>query len=522
MNADPIRVLNLEADPMEHERVRRQAESTGLSLGFSRASSRAEFEAALRRGGVDLILADHCIPGYDGFAALEFARALFPRVPYIIVSESTGEDWAVECIRRGASDFVHKKRLERLAAAIVRAMSAAGGSPPGMDGEELKPLGTDLLRRREIELAGRLVGTIAHDFNNLLTVISGYACTLLDRESLSPADSEALKRVFTASKKATGLVRQLLHFRRSRNPAMEIVDLNAEADVVARELRQLLGDSAVVEFKPSPESPRASADPAMLEQMLTSLATNARGVRPRGGRISIAVGVGQAGREAERGGGPGRVAGHAFLTLRDTAIGGGAPESPQLPKPLLAATDEGGGEGLALVVAKDIARLHGGWIEVTTEKGMGTEFRICLPRAGDGIAPAAPPVPGLAPKAARGALILLVEDELSVREFAAAVLQLDGHRILQARSGENALEVWRWHSARIDLLLTDVVLPGELSGPQLGLRLQREKPSLKVILTTGLDHEMAAAQAASGPPGRVLLKPYSPRTLLQAAREALA
>src|SRR5271170_7535191 len=117
MNREPLRVLNLEADTEDHELIRRQAALTGLSFSFERVANRAEFEAAVKRGGVDLILADHTIPGYDGMSALETALLGLPGVPYIIVSDSIGEDRAVECLRHGASDFVHKDRLDRLPAA---------------------------------------------------------------------------------------------------------------------------------------------------------------------------------------------------------------------------------------------------------------------------------------------------------------------------------------------------------------------------------------------------------------------
>ena len=137
MNRDPLRVLNLEADPGHHELIRTKAASSGLSLEFERAASRAEFEAALKRGKVDVILADHCVPGYDGTAALESALLWLPGVPYIIVSKSIGEDRAAECLRSGASDFVHKDRLDRLPAAILRAVRRSEEPRPRLEAEEM-------------------------------------------------------------------------------------------------------------------------------------------------------------------------------------------------------------------------------------------------------------------------------------------------------------------------------------------------------------------------------------------------
>jgi two-component system cell cycle sensor histidine kinase/response regulator CckA len=158
---------------------------------------------------------------------------------------------------------------------------------------------------------------------------------------------------------------------------------------------------------------------------------------------------------------------------------------------------------------------------VETHEGVGTVFRVYLPTVRDEIAAAPAPEPQPVQKRSKGT-VLLVEDEANVREFAAAVLQQDGYTLLQAKSGENAKEVWRWHSARIDLLLTDVVLPGELSGPVLGALFQGEKPALKVILTTGYSRDTLAEQSGDGKPQFVLSKPYTPRSLLRAVHDALA
>ncbi len=507
MYRDPLRVLNLEADAGAHELVRRSAASTGLPLEFARAANRAEFEAALKRGEIDIILADHCIPGYDGMAALDSAKTLLPGVPYIIVSGSTGEDRAAECMRRGASDFVHKDRLERLPAAIARAVQEAAGEQVA-----------DMTQERKMELVGRLAGGIAHDFNNLLTIISGYVSMLLDKDSLPPDATEALKRVFTASRRATGLVAQLLLLSGKRSPRLEVIDLNAEVDLIAGMIRRNLSEAVVVQFERSPDSPRVNADPGMLEQLLMNLAINARDAMARGGRLTIAVGLRP---PSDKAGAQGVHAGdYACLTVRDTGRGIPAKDLPRIFEPFFTTKEEGRGTGLGLATAQDIVKRHGGWIEVKTEVGAGTEFRIYLPLALAAVTAAAEPRPGSAPKSSRPTL-LLVEDDAGVREFAAAVLKEDGYTLLQAQSGVKALEVWRWHSARIDLLLTDVVLPGELSGPQLAAGMQAEKPSLKVILTTGLGREHVEPQAAGGLPHAYLGKPYTPRSLLRAVQEAL-
>ena len=632
MTRDVLRILNLEADAGVHEAIRRSAATTGLAFTFERASGRAEFEAALKRGNVDLILADHGIPGYNGTAPLESARAILPGVPYLVVSGSIGEDRAAECLRLGAADFVHKDRLEALPAAIERAtrdsaqprprleaeerfrmmaenirdvfwictadasrvlyvspalesiwgappdriLSSAsgwmdavlpedldafrhsrsklasgtacdveyrilrpdssvrwihdrgfpvreGGSGPARtvgvaaDVTDRKRLEADLLHAQKMEFVGKLAGGIAHDFNNLLTIISGYVSMLLDKDSLPAESNEALKRVFTASRQATRLVHQLLLFSRKRAPRREAIDLNSEVEQMVSMLRRLLGETVTVEFEAAPDSPRISADVGMLEQVLMNLSINARDAMPRGGSLKISVSRiprGEAG--GDRGA---RNGDYASVTVADTGCGIPAAILPRIFEPFFTTKEEGRGTGLGLATAQDIVKRHDGWIEVETEVGKGSAFRILLPETGAEIAASPRARADLAPKEGK-ATILLVEDEAAVREFAAAVLQQDGHTVLQAGSGDQAVEAWQWHSARIDLLLTDVVLPGDFTGPQLAVMLQDQKPLLRVILSTGYSREIVE-KAADGSPPLVLSKPYTPRSLLRAVHEAL-
>jgi PAS domain S-box-containing protein len=617
MNREPLRVLNLEADPEEHDRVRRHAAASGLDLVFERVADRLEFETAVRRGGIDLILADHAIPGFDGMIALESALLRLPGVPYIMVSDSIGEDRAAAALRAGARDFVHKDRLESLPAAILEAVQEPGGAGPdeaedrfremaetiedvlwaqdpdtgqmlyvspayegiwgrppdalfapggrwpeavvtedrpalaaaqrkagspfqveyrilrpdgavrwildrgfpvpprpgaaprivgvATDVTERKRLEAELVQAQKTELVAKLATSIAHDFNNLLTIISGYVSMLLEKDTVSPPAAEALKRVYSASNQATLLVRQLQMFSRRRAPRTEVVDLNVEVETITLQLRRLLGESVAVEFEPAAAAPRVSVELAMLEQVLINLAVNARDAMRGGGRLTVAV--------------LGPTDGHACIAVRDT--GGGIPADilPRIFEPFFTTKAEGRGTGLGLATARDLVQRHEGRIEVETEVGVGSVFRVFLPVTT--AAPSAAPAPRTRSggRPSRGT-VLLVEDELNVREFAGAVLQQEGYSLLQAKSAEDALEVWRWHGARIELLLTDVVLPGELSGLDLAAALQEMKPSLKVILTSGYSRESldpaGAARAAC-----VLSKPYTPRTLAQAVAGVL-
>src|SRR5665213_510449 len=197
-----------------------------------------------------------------------------------------------------------------------------------------------------MELVGKLAGGIAHDFNNLLTIISGYVSMLLDKEGLPPGSSEALKRVFTASKQATGLVRQLLLFSRKRSPKREVIDLNVEVEIMAGMLQRLLGEMVVVGFEPAPDSPRVNADLGMLEQVLMNLAVNARDAMPRGGQLGISVSLKAPGGSRPPMEAPSKRAGYACIAVRDTGTGIPAPILPRIFEPFFTTKDEGRGTGL--------------------------------------------------------------------------------------------------------------------------------------------------------------------------------
>jgi CheY-like chemotaxis protein len=240
---------------------------------------------------------------------------------------------------------------------------------------------------------------------------------------------------------------------------------------------------------------------------------------PRGGSLRVSISSRHLDGPADDR--AGRKGDYACLTVADTGCGIPAAILPRIFEPFFTTKDEGRGAGLGLATALDIAKQHDGWIEVETAVGAGSTFRVFLPLTSAEIAPSPRSAAGTAPKEGKST-ILLVEDEIAVREFAAAVLQQDGHTVLQAGSGDRALEVWQWHSARIDLLVTDVVLPGDISGPQLGAMLQDQKSSLKVILSTGYSREIIETVPTGGTAPLVLSKPYTPRTLLRAVHDALS
>ena len=338
-----------------------------------------------------------------------------------------------------------------------------------------------LRQAQRLEAIGRLAGGIAHDFNNILTVILGRAEEVsLDRRV--PEDlRDAVSDVEQNAQRATALTRQLLAF--SRRQAMEVrdVDLNAVVANVTRLLHRVLGEDIEVSFTYSEGDLAVRADPGMIEQVLLNLAVNARDAMPVGGRLIIDTSL------HEATGGDGSSASSrswACLRVRDNGAGIAPEHLPHIFEPFFTTKDVGKGTGLGLATTYGIVQQHGGWIEVDSQVGRGTEFRVFFPRA-EVRAPVAVPAPQITPAPRGQETIFVVEDEAGVRALVIRLLQDLGYTVLQAQSGPHALEVWRQHSDEVDLLITDIVMPDGMNGVELAERLRHGRPTLKVIYTSG-------------------------------------
>ena len=386
---------------------------------------------------------------------------------------------------------------------------------------ERKQLQEQLLQAQKMEALGQLAGGIAHDFNNLLTVINGYASLTLVREDLPEDVLRPLQQIYSAGERAVNLTRQLLVFSRKESVQLKSLDLNEGITETATMLGRLIGEHIGLMLSLHPGLPPVEAHMGMIEQVLVNLAVNARDAMPRGGKLAIAtepveIGAAQVRNHPRRR--PGRF---ARLSVSDTGSGIPPDVLPRIFEPFFTTKKAGEGTGLGLAMVFGIVETHHGWVEVESRLGEGTTFSIFLPQALPA-APAAAPQAGQDRRVAGGAeTILLVEDEDAVREFARAALQHFGYRVLQASTGKEALETWKWHSSRIKLLLTDMVLPDNLSGLELARRLRSENPALKVICASGYTREMINRLAASPEKIRFLQKPYQPRPLAQAVRECL-
>jgi PAS domain S-box-containing protein len=406
-----------------------------------------------------------------------------------------------------------------------RCVKGPGGRPVEVIGSwtdvtERVNLESQLRQAQKMEAVGQLAGGVAHDFNNLLTVIKGYS-QLVVTDDLPTSEARELSReIFAAATRAGQLTNQLLAFSRKHAIHLRTVDLNETVLELAKMLERLIGASVSLEFDCAPDTPRVRADTGMLEQVLMNLAINARDAMPGGGSIVISTGsraVSQGARVPTSGAYPGK-----FATLRVADTGTGIPADvlAHIFEPFYTTKAPGKGTGLGLATAYGIVQQHKGWIDVKTEIGRGSAFTVYIPAlAGSEPSPAGQQGPD---RPARGTeTILLVEDEAAVRQLARLVLQRLGYRVLEAASGPAAMAVWRENPAHIDLLLTDVILPGGPSGFQVAQALLAERPDLAVVYMSGFvgPAEKHGPELTAGL--NFLPKPYLPTALALIVRGRL-
>jgi signal transduction histidine kinase/CheY-like chemotaxis protein len=378
--------------------------------------------------------------------------------------------------------------------------------------EERRRLEEQLRQAQKMEAIGRLAGGIAHDFNNLLMIIMGHGELL--RRSLGPEDPRLRKvqHVMGASERAARLVRQLLAFSRKQALEPQVVDVNALVAETARMLRPLLGEDVKVVTRLAPALARARVDPAQIDQVLMNLAVNARDAMPRGGTLALET--------ANVEMGPGVPPGAwVALTVRDTGEGMDEETRARAFEPFFTTKAGLGGTGLGLAMVYGIVQQSGGIVTLDSEPGRGSSFRILLPRAGEAAADAGSEA-SPAPPRGLSETVLVVEDEPAIRALACEMLEAHGYRAIAAASGEEALGLAVRHPGSIDLLLSDVVMPG-FAGPALAERFAVVRPHARVLFMSGYAGDDLARRGVEDEASDVLPKPFTAEALLRRVRDAL-
>jgi PAS domain S-box-containing protein len=400
---------------------------------------------------------------------------------------------------------------------------ALGGQPHllllAQDVAERALLERQLRQAQKMEVIGQLAAGVAHDFNNILTVIQGHAGLLNRKLNGSNPQPTSLAQISKAAERAAALIRQLLMFSRKQVMQFQYLDINDAISNAIKMLERLVGEHVQIDFRTQEPLPAIYADPSMMEQIAMNLAVNARDAMPSGGKVTITTSLQTVHRaptpmDAEQ-----RDGDFVCLSFGDTGTGMDTQILGRIFEPFFTTKPVGKGTGLGLSTVFGIVRQHKGWLEVESKVNQGTTFKIYFPASRE-MAKKAEPVIDATLRGGRET-ILVTEDETALREMVVQVLRIQGYFVLEAASGPHALEVWKQATRPIDLLLTDLVMPGGMMGRELAETLLNEAPNLKVIYTSGYSPGMAGKDASILESRNFLPKPYSINKLAQIVRESL-
>jgi PAS domain S-box-containing protein len=634
-----LRALYVEDNARDAKMYTRSLEAAGFAVSADVVCTREQFVMALRTGEYDIILADHGLPGWSGAGALDALIDERKQIPLIFVSGTVTDEFAVESVKMGATDYVLKDRLARLPHSVERAIlerkarqerenaersrdllaslvessyeaimaldldgkiltwnrgaARIFGYEPGeivgrpfaalfspqraaeagaavetlgkgdttsryetqcvrkdggaievavtisplrevsgllsgasaivQDITHYRLLEEQLRQNQKLESIGRLAGGIAHDFNNLLTVINGYSGLMVSR--LQPHDRlyPEASHIARAGKEAAALTRQLLAFSRKQVLQSKPIDLNEVIRDALPMLSRLVGEDIELDNGLLDRPMPVLADPTQINQVLMNLAANARDAMPRGGRLTFRTGEIQldaAFASAHPGVKPGP---HVWLEVIDTGDGMSPEVRERIFEPFFTTKGRLEGTGLGLATVYGIVKQSGGTIWVKSEAGCGTSFNLYFPELAGPWKVQAPEATGAASPAPRvAATILLVEDQPDVRRFVVTVLEAHGYGVIEASNGNEAIALAGQHGARIDLLLSDVIMPG-MSGVELAKQLRARAPSrrIPVIFVSGYTLD-AIARGGILPADTALLdKPFTPEKLIAKIEEVL-
>jgi two-component system, cell cycle sensor histidine kinase and response regulator CckA len=511
-----LRVLLVEDSELDAELLLRELRQHGFETTCQRVDSRSGLEQALAANSWDLVLSDHNLPGFSGTEALQLVRRAAPDIPFIVVSGSIGEDHAVEAMRAGAGDFIVKGKYHRLIPAVERELrEAEHRQEQRRTTAALVESQQQLRQAQKLEAMGRLAGGVAHDFNNLLTAILGFADLVLGGLAADDPNRPDIEEIRAAGKRATDLTRQLLAFSRQQVLDQTVLDLGAIVEDVTRLLQRVIGGHITLTTQSQPGLWSVKVDRTQIDQIIMNLAVNSRDAMPNGGTLTIEtanVDV-TADDEPKR---PPRAGEYVMLRVQDSGAGIPADILPRIFEPFFTTKGENRGTGLGLSTVYGIVQQSHGSLFVDTAPGKGTSFTIYFPRTLDVVSFDRPPIERAT---ARGdETVLLVEDEDGVRELASRVLRKQGYSVLATSSPDEAIDTMAARNGSVDVLLTDVVMPG-MSGPQLAARLRAVYPSLRVVFMSGFTGDNVNLDQLRGED--ILAKPFTPADLARRVRDVL-
>jgi PAS domain S-box-containing protein len=383
-----------------------------------------------------------------------------------------------------------------------------------------KRLEEQFRQAQKMEAVGQLSGGVAHDFNNILGVIIGYGEILQEGLPSEHPLRRSVDEILSAGHRAAALTRQLLAFSRQQVLEPKALDLNAVVLDMESMLRRLIGENIDLTSTLDGALGTVKADPGQLEQVIMNLAVNARDAMPDGGKLLIETANAEMDATlVRRYSYPVKPGLYALLTVSDTGVGMDAATRARIFEPFFTTKQKGQGTGLGLSMVYGVVKQSDGYIDVYSEPGIGTTFKIYLPRVDEAIVAGKPQAP-LASALRGRETVLLVEDEGALRMLTKNLLEICGYTVLEAKNGSEALDISQQHAGVIDLLLTDVVMPG-ISGRVLADQLIQLRPQIKVVFTSGYTGQTVGAHGILDPGSFFLQKPFTRDALARKLREAL-
>lgn len=370
----------------------------------------------------------------------------------------------------------------------------------------------------QLEAVGRLAAGVAHDFNNILTVIKGQASLLMGDSDLPPSAQKSIEQMADAADRATSLVRQLLAFGRQQVVTPRPIDVRAHIESQSRLLGRLVGERISLRCESQPSMPAAQVDPGSLDQVLLNLVVNARDAMPQGGCITISActaRIDETHCESVRDARPGD---YILVKVADTGTGIAPAIQSRIFEPYFTTKEGSGGTGLGLATVHGLVKQQGGWLELESTPGFGTTFFVYLPKSTEQAEPARVSSQPLQPSdwnIGFGRAVLIVEDEDINRSVLRQMLKRFGFDVLEAGDSLQALDLWRQHMKDIQLVISDVGIPGNINGIELGERIAADRPQIKIIYCTGYSAETLGINNGFKEGYNFLAKPYDAQSLMQ-------
>jgi two-component system, cell cycle sensor histidine kinase and response regulator CckA len=509
----PLNILIAEDSPDDADMVIHELRRAGFDPKWKRVETEPDFLAEMKNSP-DVILSDYSMPKFSGLRAAKLLQESGLNIPFILISGTVGEDVAVEAMKQGATDYLLKDRIARLGPAVERALREI------QERVERKRAEAQFVVAQKMEVIGQLAGGMAHDFNNILAVIIGYGDLMMPELDAKSLPHKCAVEIRHAADRAVALTRQLLVFSRKQTVQMTVVDLDDVVKDLDKMLHRLIDENVELTIVPGKQIGRIKADSGQIGQVLMNLIVNARDAMPNGGKLTVETGNVTLDENFARTHAGMTAGDYVMLVVTDTGTGMSNEVKAHLFEAFFTTKPKGKGTGLGLVTCQTIVKQCGGCIEVQSELGKGTTFKIYFPRVEQPLNTTAQPAKGK-PLARGTETLLVVEDEPSLRHLACNILESQGYNVLSANNGKEGLRVAReCKGGPIRLVITDVIMP-QMSGKVMAEWLKAVYPDLKILFTSGYPDDALGQHGELEPGISFLPKPYTPIALAHKVRELL-